>query len=260
MIRSRHFPALLFAALASMAVAGPASTGETPTGIRIHRLALGLDLTRGNSDTLLTTGRMTSDILRPTYESRAGMEFSFGKSEGEKTQENGKGHAQFNSFLSPRNYLYAGAELSRDKIAEIEYRFLGGPGLGRYWSRNKQQSFSTELGAAYRRERTRFVIETPDGPRHDATTEHDFPVRAAQRYESSVGESSRIWESAEYLPTTDDLRSYLLNAEIGMDVRINTRMDLRVMIEEKHNSDPAPDAEKDDLAMKVSLVFRDERP
>jgi putative salt-induced outer membrane protein YdiY len=81
--------------------------------------------------------------------------------------------------------------------------------------------------------------------------EKDKPAafRAAQNYNWKVSETARIWETVEYLPTADDWGNYLLNAEVGAEAAMTTKVNLRVVLQDKFNSRPAPDKKENDLTL-----------
>lgn len=80
--------------------------------------------------------------------------------------------------------------------------------------------------------------------------------RIAQRYKQSVGDASKLWEAVEYLVELGDAGRYLLNAQVGVDVPINSHFDLRFSIVDKYDSQPTPDTEANDLSIRVALVYR----
>jgi putative salt-induced outer membrane protein YdiY len=65
-----------------------------------------------------------------------------------------------------------------------------------------------------------------------------------------------MWESAEYLPAFDDFQRFLLNAELGTEAAMNTRLSLRIVLQDKYNSDPAPGKKANDVTLIGGLTYK----
>jgi hypothetical protein len=79
--------------------------------------------------------------------------------------------------------------------------------------------------------------------------------RVAQRAEVKLGEKSKAWETLEYLPKADEIDDYLLTAEIGIEAAATGQLALRLAIQNKHDSTPAPDKEKTDTVVIAALSW-----
>ena len=207
-------------------------------------VAVGYHLSSGNSDIELLDLKAGSQRKTPKHETLLSAGYSYGESEDVKNVETGSASAQQNYLFSERTFAFLKAELSRDDIADIEYRLLAGPGLGYYLIKSDNTSLAVEGGASYLREKV--------GGETDDTAD----LRLAQRGEHKLSETAKIWESVEYLPEFEDFGAYLLNAEAGAEAALNSYFSLRVTVEDKYDSEPAPDREENDVAVKAALVFK----
>jgi putative salt-induced outer membrane protein YdiY len=208
-------------------------------------LALGLNLTRGNSKTMLGNASLKSENRKGQNEWTLGAEGNYGETEvtvdGEKKDEtniqNAKGNVEYRRLFTERTYGYLRAELAYDEIANLKYRLTVGPGAGHYLIKSDRQLLGVEGGVAY--------IWDKLGDEKD----NRAAFRAAQNYNWKVSETARIWETVEYLPTADDWGNYLLNAEVGAEAAMTTKVNLRVVLQDKFNSRPAPDKKENDLTL-----------
>ena len=124
-----------------------------------------------------------------------------------------------------------------DDIAKVDYRVILNPGLGAYLVKHDRLTFSVEAGPAY-------VIEKVDGE-----TDDYLALRLAERIDFTLSPTAKVWQSAEYLPKIDDFDAYLLNAELGVEAALNSRLNLRVVLQDKYNSTPAGGLDKNDVAL-----------
>lgn len=219
-------------------------------------VAAGANVTRGNSETMLLNGSVISAFKQGQNEARVGGEANYGETEvtegtgtnaSKRTDTNVnnlRGFGEYRHLLTARDYAYANAELMQDDIADIDYRFTVGPGLGRYFVMSETQKLSGEAGAAYIKEKL-------------AGEEDDRMVaRVSERYEVKASATATVWEQVEYLPSVEDFSRSLINAEIGAEAAMNVRLSLRVVLQDKYNSDPAPDKDENDLTLIAGLSYK----
>lgn len=213
----------------------------------------GANLARGNTRTMLLNGSLVSEAKEGNNEAKAGVEANFGETEVVTTNgvkemdtnvQNARGFAEYRRLWDERDYGYLNAEIRNDDIADLDYRFMAGPGVGRYFIKGDRVKFSMEIGAAYIREKLA-------GEEDDTVA-----VRLAQRCEAKVGAGGKLYEAVEYLPSMDDFEVFLLNAEAGAEAMMNARMSLRLAVQDKYNSDPAPGKKENDFILIGGLVVK----
>jgi len=241
-----HLRLVFLASLISLALNAQETEGFNT------RLNAGFTLTDGNSDSTLLTLGMDTKNVRENREFLASATYKYGRTtvenndgeDIEKTNvDSAKGKAQGNLLFSEKTYAFLNAAAERDEIADLKYRFLGGPGIGHYLIRNDDTSLSVEAGLVY-------VAESENGQ------EEDYPAfRAAQSFEHALSDTARLWQSLEYIPEADDTSVYLLNAEIGAEAKLGEKLALRLVATDKYDSDPAADAEENDLTLVAGLSY-----
>jgi len=216
-------------------------------------VAAGVSLTRGNSRTMLLNGSVITERKGAPDELKFGAEANYGETEvtdtnGTKSMEanvqNARGFADYRRLLTARDFAYLGVELRHDDIAGLDYRLVAGPGVGRYWLKGERQRLMTELGAAYVREK------------QAGDTDDRVVLRLAERYEWKLSATAKLWEAVEYLPALEDFERYLLNGEIGIEAAVNTRVSLRLVAQDKYNSEPAPGSDANDLLVIGALTCK----
>ncbi len=207
-----------------------------------HILSMGVTLTDGNSETLQANAALVTEGEKEGLGSvRAGVEGNYGEStvdeQKETTIENARLFANVKKNISPMTFASLDGSLLYDDIAAIDYRGIIAPGVGAFLVKNDSTALYFEAGPAYVWEKVADV------------SDDYLAVRFAQRLDHALSETARIWQSAEYLPRADDFGDYLLNVEIGAEAAMNSRMNLRIVLQNKHDSAPGEGLEKNDLVL-----------
>ncbi len=205
-------------------------------------LALGLNLTDGNSETMQANGSLVSEGEKAHLGSvRMGVEANYGETTvdgtDQKNVDNGKAFANARKTLSERTFLYVDSAVGYDDISLIDYRATLGVGAGGYLAKSDALKLSLEAGVSY-------ISEDVAGQTADYAA-----LRVAERVEYKFTETAKLWQSAEYLPQTDDFGNYLLTAEVGAEAALNATMNLRILLQDKYDSEPGAGLEKNDLSL-----------
>jgi putative salt-induced outer membrane protein YdiY len=203
-------------------------------------LDLGATLTDGNSDSTKANGSLNLQAERESLGSiLAGIQGNYGESEvdGERQTdvENAKAFINAKKTLTPKAFAYGESSILYDDIAEIDYRLTVGPGAGCYLVKSATDTASVEAGPSY-------IWEKVAGVKDDY-----LALRLASRYEHVFAESAKCWLAAEYLPEAADFGNYLVNAEAGAEAALNARMSLKLVVQDKYDSEPGEDLEKNDV-------------
>ena len=131
----------------------PKPPAAKPRPIWETSLALGLTLTRGNSEALLFTGKVLAERKGDIYELSLELDGSYGKNQGIKNSETLHGYAQYNQLFDGDLFAYARVEGLHDAIADIDYRLSFSPGVGRYLIKSARTALSVEAGPGVTYER-----------------------------------------------------------------------------------------------------------
>ncbi len=218
-------------------VAPPASPAPLKTS-----LDLGATLTDGNSESRKANGSLTLEGERaPLGSFLAGAQVNYGESkvngETETDLDNAKAFGNAKKTLSAMTFAYGDISALYDNMAEIDYRVTAGPGAGFYLLKTPAHTLSMEAGPSYVWER---VSEGDD----------DYlALRAAERYEYVVAPGTRFWESVEILPEVSDFSNFLVTAEAGAEAAVNAHFSLRLVLQDKYDSQPGAGLDKNDLIL-----------
>jgi len=211
---------------------------------------LGATLTRGNSDTYL--GNLTLDAKRKWTNDELALGTSAGYGEStvdDQTQKNAqyvRGFGQYNHLFTER--MYGGLRLDGeyDEIAGVDYRFRVSPLAGYYFIKKPKTTLSGEVGPSV-------VFENLKSE----SAQSYLGFRAGERFEHKLTETTRIWQSVEYIPKVEDWsEDYLINAEAGIDAAINKKMSLSLVCQDNFNSKPAAGRKENDIRVIAGLRYK----
>jgi putative salt-induced outer membrane protein YdiY len=210
----------------------------------------GLTLTRGNSDTLLTTARAVTGKKWEKNQLNLGADGAYGENKNQsggqttKSAETGHAFGQYDRLFTGRLYGYGRADSFHDGVADIEYRVALGPGVGYYLIKTKPTQLSVEFGPGY-------VFEDKGGQQASYAT-----LRLAERFDLKLNDHARIWQSVECLPEVQDFGNYILNAEAGIESSLTKTLSLRTYVLDTFSSHPAAGRLKNDMKLIAAIAVR----
>lgn len=218
-------------------------------------VAVGVNATSGNSDTLSVHGALTGQREGDTHDIRLGIEGAYAESEvetsvdgrtetyDETTTQNAKAFASYKRKFD-RAYVYSDNSILHDDPAGLDARIIVGVGGGRHVLKTERTKVGLELGAAY-------VWEEQEDEDDDY-----WALRLAGRHDRQLAEAASFWASAEYLPRSDDVDQYLLNVEAGIEAALNASMSLRLVVQDRYDSESAEGVDENDVSVVGSLVWK----
>lgn len=232
------------AALSSTLLAEEAQEAQFDT-----TLAAGATLTKGNSESSQFNTTLVTEGEREDLGSvRAGAELNYGESEvddeNETNTDNFKLYGNAKKNLSARSFYYLDGSYFYDNVAEVDYRITIGPGLGYYTIKEKHQKLLFEAGPSY-------IWEEVAGD-----SDHYAALRLAERYDHKLSDTSKLWQSLEVLPQVDDFGRYLANFELGVEAKLNETLNLRVVLQDKYNSEPGDGNDENDITLIAGISMK----
>ncbi len=216
-------------------------------------LAVGANLNQGNTETMGINAALTTERDYEKMAYRFGIEANYGENttmaedgseNTDKTTQNAKAYANIKRKLGTP-YLYSDNSVLHDEIGGIDYRVVIGAGGGAYVLDNDEDKLGLEAGLAY-------IVEKFESGDDDDS----LALRLAARHDHTFSETAKCWASVEYLPSMDAFGDYLLNAEIGTETVLNSTLSLRVVAQDRYDSEPPAGLEDNDLSVIAALVYK----
>jgi putative salt-induced outer membrane protein YdiY len=211
---------------------------------------LGATLTRGNSETFL--GNLTLDTKHKWEKD----ELAFGASAGygeatvdgekQKNTEYLRGFGQYNRLFTARFYGGVRADGEYDDIAGVDYRARISPLAGYYFIKKPKTTLNGEVGPSMVFENLR-----------SKPAESYVGFRAGERFEHKLTETTRLWQSFEYIPRVDRWsEKYLLIGEAGIDAAITKKASLSLVFQDNFDSEPSAGRKQNDMRLIAGMRYR----
>lgn len=207
-------------------------------------LTAGLTLTRGNSHTLLYSGSFQTLRKTPENEYGLGVNGAYGSQNSKDNVNNYGGVMQWNHLFTERFYTYIRGDALRDVIADLDYRFNIGPGLGYYLMKATNTTLAVEMGGGMQYERL-------GGEYNSYGT-----ARFADRFEHKFDDHARLWQKFEILPQADKFQNYVINFEIGIEAFITKTVSLKTYLDDTYQSEPATAHYRNDMKIISGLTYK----
>jgi putative salt-induced outer membrane protein YdiY len=197
---------------------------------------------RGNTDSELFLLKLKTERKKEHESLRFSARGTFGNKDGERDRENGEVEAALRRKIEGRWYYTAEARYFTDKIADVDYQVVTVLSPGYEFIKTDDTHLSLELGPAY-------IAEEKGGVKKDFTA-----MRIAILMDKLIDERILVWERFEYLPAIEDASVYLIIAEVGVESILSNWFSLRTVVQQRYDSNPAEDKEKQDIFLSASLV------
>jgi len=208
--------------------------------------ALGFTLTRGNSDTMLLTAGLKTERKWEKDELGFGISGGYGEDNDTVNNEFIQGYGQYNHLFTERFYAGVRLDAAYDGIAELDYRFTLTPLVGYYFIKTTNTTLAVEVGPSA-------VLEKYSGQSDDTY----LGIRFAERFEHKLTDTTKIWQSASYVPDVERwVEHYVITAEAGIEVDMNKKWSLRVVLQDVYTSEPGPGSEYNELRLIAGTGYK----
>ena len=144
---------------------------------------------------------------------------------------------QYDYFVSKKFYAYGNLRYEKDRIAYLDMRLTPGIGFGYQWIERADLNISTEAGGNW-------VYEKYTDP--DETRTY-MAGRLAYHVDKSFNEKVKAFHNLEYLPSFEDVGTFLVNSDIGLRAAMTARLSFEAKAQLAYNSQPSGDRDKKDL-------------
>jgi putative salt-induced outer membrane protein len=252
--------------ITNVVVAVPASAPAAPVApAKIEwksAVSAGLTLTRGNSQSMLFTADILTEKKAKENEYSFGAGLSYGNQSSPQnlpapftgtintskdTVNTYSAFGQWNHLFTDAFFGYVRADVLRDTISSIDYRFNLGPGVGYYLIKKANTTLAFEAGAGYEYEH---LLNSTSAYQSFAT------VRLAERFEHKFNDRARLWQKVELVPQVDKLDNYVVNFEIGVEAAVSKSFSLKTYLDDTYDNRPATGRQKNDAKIVAGVSYK----
>ncbi|RLJ71416.1 putative salt-induced outer membrane protein [Hydrogenivirga caldilitoris] len=165
--------------------------------------------------------------------------------EGSETANRIDASARYERLFTKRFFGFLTTGYERDKFSGYEYKLNGGPGIGYDLLKTKRHELKLLMATPYYYNK----VEN-DGVDNYAS------ARAEVYYQWNIRENLKFKESANYLVKLSDTKTYFLNSETSLEVKVNSYISLGVGYKVAYqNKPPEPGIKRTDTTFSTSLII-----
>lgn len=206
-------------------------------------------LTTGNAESL-SIG-INANAVRRSERDRIslGAGYLYGRQQDPDTDEDKTtvdtmfGQAKYDYFLLPRTYVFGSVRAERDRIADLDLRFIPSAGVGYQWFEGPTFNLSSEAGLAWVYEDYR-----------DGGSETHFAARLAYHVDYRPHSAVLLFHNLEWLPSVEEpFNDYNVNADAGVRATITGGLFTEFRVELRYDATPAPGNDELDTRYLVSV-------
>jgi len=230
--------------IAARTLKAPSCTStSSPPHAWQRSLGFGMDMARGNSDTLRYTLGLNASREGEADLTQFKAQGVYGESDHVKDTENADVAARYGRDLTPRCYGLGTLDWFSDTVADLNYRLTGILSPGYRLIRSDTAILNVEAGAGY-------LEEDKGGDRKGFAA-----GRLAAAFEELLNPHVLVWCSGEYLPKFSSPETFFANGEAGLASALANNLTLNLVLRDRRDSDPVPGKKEDDVTFTTSLVI-----
>ena len=237
-------PCRALAALAATSLAVSALADPPPPPAWDSQLSLGMNLASGNTESQEARAELTAKKETEDQAWKFSAEGAYAETDDQTTADRAKLLGRYDLFITEREFGSTQITFEYDDPAALHQRVVFGPALGYFLVKEETARLSVEAGPSYVNEKV-------------GEEERQFVVlRLAERFDRDLGNESKLWEAAEYLPDIEQNGNFLANAEAGIEAAVKGPFSLKLKIEDRYNSKPAEGKEENDVLVTSAVCYK----
>ena len=207
-------------------------------------VGLGINITSGNNDTTLFNANASAQRKSDNTLLKLDILGCYGKKNKQKTNDRIYFSETYNNYFAKKTYWFANLSAERNRMTDVDLRITTGPGLGYSVIKTDRTILGLEAGGTY-------VVQKFS----DNTKKNYMSLQLSDSYSQKIGEKSKLWQSLQFLPDVSDFSTYLIQAEIGIEVAVTDKLSLKIIAQNTYNSQPPAGKKKNDLSMSTLLAW-----
>lgn len=206
---------------------------------------LGFISTQGNSDTMQLHGDFETVFSGRTTRYTLGGEINHESESGRNTVANWRAYNKYDTFLTPKWYVFANLGLERDRFKDISLRTNVGPGSGYHVWKSKLRNLALEGGFNYVNEN---LIAAPDrsyaAARWSVDWDHFVYRRIVQFFHRQVG-----------LVGLESGGNIVIRSKTGFRLPLTPHISATLQLDVDWDNDPSPGTESADTRYIVKVGY-----
>ena len=152
---------------------------------------------------------------------------------------------KYDYFFTEKFYGYTSGSFKKDHIADLDYRLIGGAGVGYQWVESEKISFSTDAGMAELCEQ--YTTKNESTGQKETEKTDQLSMQFGYNLDWIINNKLTFSHNVNYYPSTKGPSSYFLNAEAEMRAAFTEKMFGSLKVVMDYDSTTADDVKTTDM-------------
>ncbi|MDC4206907.1 MAG: DUF481 domain-containing protein [Candidatus Manganitrophus sp.] len=227
----------------AIAIAVPLYAQETPPWMGNLELSYVETSGNTNAETMVVAGKVERTFAASKLSGE--VKALYGKNEEITSDKNWIGILKYDRNITESTYGFLSQTVERNTPKGIEARYITLVGLGHYFVKTALDTLRVEAGLGYTR-------ENPVSPLAD----EGFPTaRLFGGYIHAFTEKTRFEQTAEYTPSLQEAKDYLINEESAFITNLMGNLAFKISYAVVYDNQPPVGFGKYDRLFKTALLY-----
>lgn len=238
---------ILSLSLLTIAYPASAQTASKPDGLWRGALGVGVTASSGNSDSI--TGTVNGDAVKQTQidKLRGYVQMVYGRRDvngaTERTSELMRGGGAYNRDFNDRSFGFGSLDLERNQLIDLNLRSVVAGGVGYHVIKREGLTFDVSTGPAYNREQ------------YSTITRDALEWLLAEESTHVLTPAVSLRQRLALYPNLSDSGEYRAVFDAGVVIKLNSRWNATVTLNDRYQSNPLPGVKKNDLLFVTGLQY-----
>jgi len=214
--------------------------------------AAGISLASGNTDTKTGNAAVEFADTIGSWKHTFGFDGLYASTDAATTAQRWDSYEQSDFNFDPRDFAFGAARYEADRFSGFQYQATVSTGLGRHFIASDSTKLTGAIGIGYKNFETRNVYDVDGNLIEPHSTDNQAIARGTLVYEYKLTSTTTLLNN--FLIEAGSQNTYLQN-DLGLQVKMNTRLSLAVGYEVRHNTAPPLGFKKTDTLSTLNLVY-----
>jgi putative salt-induced outer membrane protein len=219
--------------------------------------AAGISLSSGNTDTKTGNAAVEFADTVGSWKHVFGFDGLYAAADSATTAQRWDLYEQSDFNITPRNFVFGAARYEEDRFSGFQYQATVSTGLGRHFVATDSTKLTAAIGIGYKNFETRNVYDESGALIEPHGTDNQAIARGTLDFEQKLTSTTTLLN--KFLVEAGSANTYFQN-DLGLEVKMNTRLSLAVGYSVRHNTEPPMGFKKTDTLSTLNLVYEIKRP
>jgi putative salt-induced outer membrane protein len=214
--------------------------------------AAGISLSSGNTDTKTGNAAIEFADTVGNWKHNFGFDVLYASADAATTAQRWDLYEQSDFNINPRDFVFGAARYEQDRFSGFQYQATVSSGFGRHLIATDSTKLTGSIGIGYKNFETRNVYDENGILIEPHSTDNQAIGRGTLDFEQKLTGTTTLIN--KFLVEAGSANTFFQN-DLGLQVKMNTRLSLAVGYSVRHNTEPPIGFKKTDTLSTLNLVY-----